>query len=216
MNPTEPTEPAIESDLTLLTLSDTLQKAVKAYLPGGVNICFDLPDPDAPPTCPTVSLFLYSIQDDLTLRTGIVRQFDPNTGAMVPGSVNIKCDYLITYWEPKPDIPGEGPTGSFDSPAMCRMNEVLNALINNRELQGMPGSYTRVITPQELGNLSHFWQALGNTPRLCLNYSATVPVKLTDPDERYDLVAEDKLQVVLEHKPKPEENLPVRRLGEGA
>jgi len=65
------------------------------------------------------------------------------------------------------------------------MNQVINALINNRELKDFPTSYTRVIAPQELTNLSHFWQALGNKPRLCLNFSATVPVQLTDLDESY-------------------------------
>lgn len=177
--------PEIASDKVLETLNQKLEAAVKTYLPGdAVKICFDMPDPDTPPTQPTVSLFLYGIQEDLELRTGITRQF--NNGAMAAGQINIKCDYLITYWEAKPETAGYGITSRYDSPALITMNQVLNALVNNRELKGMPGAYTRVITPQELGNLSHFWQALGNKPRLCLNYSVTVPLRLTDLNETYD------------------------------
>jgi hypothetical protein len=60
------------------------------------------------------------------------------------------------------------------------MNQVLNALINNRQLTGIPGAFTRVIPPkEELNSLGNFWQSLGNRPRLVLNYAVTVPVSQT-------------------------------------
>lgn len=64
--------------------------------------------------------------------------------------------------------------------AIVIMNQVLNALINNRQLAAIPGAYTRVIPPREgLNSLGNFWQSLGNRPRLVLNYAATVPVSQT-------------------------------------
>lgn len=178
----------IKSDETLLTLNQSLQDAIKEYLQEGVDICFDLPDPDNPPATPTVSVFLYCVQEDLALRHGINRTMA--NGQFVPAKINLKCDYQITYWEPRAHEPGTGPTASATSQAMLILNQVLNALINNRELKDFPTSYTRVIAPQELGNLSHFWQALGNKPRLCLNYSATVPISLTDRGEKFAVVSE--------------------------
>ncbi len=172
-----------ESDTTLIDLNESLQNALIDYLQEDVAICFDMPDPENPPATPTVSVFLYSVQEDLELRHGITRQFDGSK--LIPRKVNLKCDYQITYWEAKSAEPGTGPTASAASQAMRIMNQVINALINNRELKDFPTSYTRVIAPQELTNLSHFWQALGNKPRLCLNFSATVPVQLTDLDESY-------------------------------
>lgn len=177
-----------KSDDTLLTLNQSLQDAIKEYLQEGVDICFDLPDPDNPPATPTVSVFLYCVQEDLALRHGINRKVVGDR--LAPGTINLKCDYQITYWEPRSHEPGSGPAASATSQAMLILNQVLNALINNRELKDFPTSYTRVIAPQELGNLSHFWQALGNKPRLCLNYSATVPVGLTDRDEQFKVVTE--------------------------
>ncbi|WP_445494087.1 Pvc16 family protein [Photorhabdus sp. SF281] len=61
------------------------------------------------------------------------------------------------------------------------MTRILNALINNRQLTGIPGAYTRVIPQQEnLNILGNFWQALGNRPRLSLLYSISAPMKLQD------------------------------------
>jgi len=183
----------IPSDQTLLRLNQSLHNAIAAYLEEGVAICFDLPDPDNPPATPTVSVFLYSVQEDLELRHGITRQFVD--GKMRAGKVNLKCDYQITYWEARSAEPGSGPTASATSQAMQIMNQVLNALINNRELGDFPTSYTRVIAPQELAQLSHFWQALGNKPRLCLNYSATLPVQLTDHNEVPAAVVETRIDL---------------------
>ncbi|MCP1293307.1 MULTISPECIES: Pvc16 family protein [Chromobacterium] len=185
--------PMYSSDETLLELNKCVEAAIQAYLPDGVEVCFDIPDPETPPATPTVSVFMYAIQEDLELRTGIARQFMGM--AMSPGYINIKCEYLVTYWEQSIGDKCEGPQARAASTAMTALNWVLNALINNRELNGMPGAYIRVITPNKLNELSNFWQALGNKPRLCLNFSATVAVTLRDAQETYAPIQSNELMV---------------------
>lgn len=169
-------------DNNLITLNTKIDEIIRLYFEGvniDINICFDLPDPNAPPAEPTISIFLYSAQEDLQLRHGTGRQYArPDDGTtLYAGHINIRFDYLITYWGPKAD-PNPGRDSGPANQEISTMNIVLNALINTRELSGIPASYTRVVAPQELGNLSHFWQALGNKPRLCLNYSVTIPLQL--------------------------------------
>jgi hypothetical protein len=140
-----------------------------------------------PPTDPTLSVFLYEIHEDLQMRTGQMRlpTFDPTTktSSIAPGWANIYCNYIITYWDmgqtvsASPGSPGAAP----DNPGIQVMNQVVNALINNRQLADLPGAYTRMLPPKdELNSLGNFWQSLGNKPRLSLNVSITVPVYLTD------------------------------------
>lgn len=174
----------IPSDTTIIELNQQIESAIRAYVPVGIELDFNIPTADETPTTPTVNIFLYSLQEDLALRSSGARHYSPSTGILDAPSVNVRCDYLITYW----DSNKSSHVTAANSQSMRVMNCVLNALINNREISGMPGAYTRVISPSELHGLSIFWQALGNKPRLCLNYSATVPVKLTSLNEQLPAV----------------------------
>nr|WP_083932329.1 Pvc16 family protein [Vibrio sagamiensis] len=43
----------------------------------------------------------------------------------------------------------------------------------------MPTTRARVMPPkEELNSLGNFWQALGDKPRMVLNYSVTLPIEL--------------------------------------
>lgn len=171
----------IPSDMIVINLNKALQDALTAYLGVGVTIRFDLPDPDNLPSEPVVSVFLYDMHEDLELRMGESRAYNQETGVLLPARVNICCNYLITYWENVAPLGSGSPNSAYNNQAMLVMNQVLNALINNRQLAGIPGAYTRVLPPKdELFGLGSFWQSLGNKPRLLLNYAATVPVTLTD------------------------------------
>src|SRR6266702_644415 len=94
-----PKEPSRPSDEGLLNLNTEIEKALKSYLPADVAIRFDIPERNKPPAVPTVSVFLYDIQEDLELRSGQHLQYSPQDGRFAPGQVNVKCCYLITYWE---------------------------------------------------------------------------------------------------------------------
>lgn len=174
----------ITSDTAVITLNQQLEQAIQAYVPAGIELDFNIPTAEVTPASPTINIFLYSVQEDLALRSSVSRNYVPATGNLDPAYVNIRCDYLITYW----DATACTNVSAADSQSMQVMNCVLNALINTREISGIPNSYTRVISPSELHGLSTFWQALGNKPRLCLNYSATVPVQLTNKHDNITAV----------------------------
>lgn len=167
---------------TLVDVNNAMEKMLRDYLNQNVAIRFDLPDVNAAQSDAAVSVFLYDIHEDLQLRVAGSRGFNSSSGELLPGWVNVKCNYLITYWE------SAGPAGDAGSPdsrpdnqAIQVMSQVLTALINNRQLAGIPGAYTQVIPPKEnLNSLGNFWQSLGNRPRLSLNYCITVPISLDD------------------------------------
>ncbi|MBV4465862.1 DUF4255 domain-containing protein [Pseudomonas sp. SWRI79] len=168
------------ADTTLIKVNQTVGEMLAEYLPDGVDIVFTLPDTNEPPAHPTVSVFLYDVHEDLSLRTGVGRQFSPSNGMLMPGSINVCCRYLITYWEMKASSSSDSPATLADSQAVMIMNDVLNALINARTYPGLSDFYGRVIPPSEqLNSLGNFWQSLGNKPRLCLTYEVTVPIALT-------------------------------------
>ncbi|WP_118986946.1 DUF4255 domain-containing protein [Photorhabdus sp. CRCIA-P01] len=173
----------IASDNAIIEVNKTLSNILSKYLndnKDNIDIRFDLPEIDSTPSKPTVSVFLYDIHEDLQLRSAEPRHYNPSTSSLLPGWVNINCNYLITYWHSnKPSTDSSSPDSQPDNQAAKVITRILNALINNRQLTGMRGAYTRVVPPQEnLNSLGNFWQALGNRPRLSLLYSITVPVKL--------------------------------------
>ncbi|MEQ2017747.1 DUF4255 domain-containing protein [Photorhabdus bodei] len=175
----------IASDNAIIEINQALNTILSQYLNitgQNIDIRFDLPEINSIQSEPTVSVFLYEIHEDLQLRAAESRRYNPATSSLLPGWVNINCNYLITYWDAsKPSSDSSSPDSQPNNQAAQVMTRVLNALINNRQLTGIPGAYTRVIPQQEnLNSLGNFWQALGNRPRLSLLYSITVPMKLQD------------------------------------
>ncbi|NHB91618.1 DUF4255 domain-containing protein [Photorhabdus cinerea] len=178
----------IASDNAIIEVNKALNDILIKYLniPGqNIDIRFDLPEINSIQSEPTVSVFLYDISEDLQLRSAEPRRYNPATSTLLPGWVNINCNYLITYWDAnKPSSDSSSPDSQPDNQAAKVMTRVLNALINNRQLTGIPGAYTRIIPQQEnLNSLGNFWQALGNRPRLSLLYSITVPMKLKNIED---------------------------------
>ncbi|MFM0740960.1 Pvc16 family protein [Paraburkholderia xenovorans] len=176
----------ITSDTNIINVNNSLNTILLSYVTKGVIITFDLPDLDNLPSEPTLSVFLYEIHEDLRLRTGQSRTSsvpDKTTNAVTisPGWVNVNCNYLITYWDStQGGGGGDSPASAPDNQAIKVMNQVVNALVNNRTLPGLTGSYTRMIAPKdELNSLGNFWQSLGNKPRLSLYASVTVPITLS-------------------------------------
>lgn len=174
------------SDYQILPdVNNAINKMLRAYVNKDVAIRFDLPDVDAMQSDAAVSVFLYDIHEDLQLRTAEPRGFNAVTGRLLPGWANVKCSYLITYWEStSPATDAGNPDSQPDNQAIKVMSQVLAALINNRQLANIPEAYTQVMPPKEnLNSLGNFWQALGNRPRLSLNYCVTVPISLRDKGE---------------------------------
>lgn len=174
----------ITSTNAIIDVNKALQSVLKQYLDpessGEIDIRFDLPDVNCTQSTPTVSVFLYDIHEDLQLRQSGPARLDVSNSTLRAGWVNLNCNYLITYWEAQSTASdGSGPDSSPGNQAAQIMSRTLQALLNNRELNGITGAYTRIIPPQEnLNSLGNFWQALGNRPRLSLIYSITVPILL--------------------------------------
>ncbi|MDE9429180.1 DUF4255 domain-containing protein [Xenorhabdus bovienii] len=171
---------------TIIDVNNAMNDMLRKYLNREIDIRFDLPEINTVPSKATVSVFLYDIHEDLQLRSAESRGFNASAGKLLPGWINVKCNYLITYWEsssPKSDA--SNPDSQPCNQAICVMSQVLEALINNRQLTGIPGAYTKIIPQQEnLNSLGNFWQALGNRPRLSLNYSVTVPISLKVDEDK--------------------------------
>jgi len=171
---------------TLVDVNNAMNKMLRAHVNKDVSIRFDLPDVDATQSDAAISVFLYDIHEDLQLRTAESRGFNAGTKRLSPGWANVKCNYLITYWESTgPATDAGNPDSQPDNQAIKVMSQVLAALINNRQLADIPGAYTQVMPPKEnLNSLGNFWQSLGNRPRLSLNYCVTVPISLSDKGEQ--------------------------------
>jgi len=172
--------PAITTSANaIIEVNQALQVILKKYLPDSdLDIRFDLPDVNTKPATPTVSIFLYDVHEDLQLRQSEMPRVNVVNSTLRAGWVNLNCNYLITYWETQ-EGSGSDPSSKPDNQAAQIMTLMLRALLNNRELEGIAGAYTRIIPPQEnLNSLGNFWQALGNRPRLSLMYSITVPILL--------------------------------------
>lgn len=161
----------------IIKLNTALEGVLKVDLGTDVIIRFDLPKLDSPVESPTVSVFLYQLTEDLELREGEPRQYVKADKKYAVANVYLRCSYLITYWDPSDGgESGQGP----DSQQMKVISWITGALINNRELPGGGSLFSRLMPSEHLNSLGNFWQALGNRPRLCLTYDATIRVPLND------------------------------------
>ena len=161
----------------IIKLNTALEDVLKVDLGTDIIIRFDLPKLDSPVESPTVSVFLYQLTEDLELREGEPRQYVKADKKYAVANVYLRCSYLITYWDPSDGgESGQGP----DSQQMKVISWITGALINNRELPGGGSLFSRLMPSEHLNSLGNFWQALGNRPRLCLTYDATIRVPLND------------------------------------
>ena len=159
----------------IIKLNTALEDVLKVDLGTDVIIRFDLPKLDSPVESPTVSVFLYQLTEDLELREGEPRQYVKADKKYAVANVYLRCSYLITYWDPSDGgESGQGP----DSQQMKVISWITGA--HNRELPGGGSLFSRLMPSEHLNSLGNFWQALGNRPRLCLTYDATIRVPLND------------------------------------
>ncbi len=191
-------------DDRLLQLNTAIETRIKQYInlgsdPNTIKIRFDIPAKDNPPDQPSICVFLYDIQEDLELRVGRAPTYQPTKGTFAPRQTNVRCCYLITYWEKPDQVKSDiGPA----SQRMVVMNLLLNALLSlttSIKLLDSDGracpTFARVIAPSEhLSSLGNFWQSLGDKPLLCLNFSVTIPIDVV-PDAVAKAVPVSKQEV---------------------
>lgn len=174
-------------DDSILILNEELKDIVSKTIPQDVNIRFDFPD-DIHPSKPTIVIFLYDIQENLELRTGLSLSFDQRKDDLEstnhPTSVldftltNVTCKYLFTFLQPKYS---SDSTETFTGPRnqeIVAMNAVLNAIFNHRGLTQVEIAHSKIVPPMDIQSLGTLWQALESKPRLCLGYELTIPIKI--------------------------------------
>lgn len=169
--------PVITNTDEIANLNILIKEHLDDYLEGmGVELNFAAPDPGKLPTVTTLHLFLYLIHEDLELRHGDAPRYLPEKQSFEPRSANVRCLYLVTYWEPDSGVGNDSPYAEPDSDAVKILNRVTKALLSMRIHPALQHCVVRIIEPEALNSLGNFWQALGDKPKTIVNFSVTLPV----------------------------------------
>jgi hypothetical protein len=194
-------------------LDSTLETLLRRELPtlaGQVAISFAAPDDNFPPssvTLPAIDLFLYDVRENRELRSNewIIERQNGNSARRHSPPVRVDCSYLITAW------PSDAsPNPSKDEHML--LGEVMMVLLRypiipgevlQGSLEGQEPPLPAVsLQPGRLQSLGEFWQALGGKPKAALNYTVTIAVDQSQPEDLGRTV--DKIIVTAQLKPENE------------
>jgi hypothetical protein len=178
-------------DKTIAALLRHPSHGLPSSLAEQVQISFATPDDQFPPqsvTLPAVDLFLYDVRENLDLRSNevFVERRSDGTATTTRAPVRVDFSYLVTAWSSE-----SVPDRAQDEHRL--LGEVMLTLLRHRHLpidvlQGVlatqePPLPASALQPGRLQSLGEFWQALGGKPKAALNYSITVSVDLSVPQE---------------------------------
>ena len=187
------------------TLAKLLERGLPPGLAGQIQISFAAPDDQFPPqsvTLPAVDLFLYDIRENLELRSNefYVERKSDGTAIKTLAPVRVDFSYLITAW----------PSQSVANPAEDEhrlLGEVMRVLLRHRTIpedvlqgvliQQVPALPVSSLQPGRLQSLGEFWQALGGKPKATLNYTITLAVDVSAPQE-VRLVTDKEIRLRME------------------
>lgn len=159
--------------------NDLFDKHIKTHiLDPRVTIRYDEPDPENPPVDPTFHLFMYLVHEDLTIRHSLSPAYDASSGGYGADSANIRCLYLVTYWEGTMRGGSDSPRAAPDSQSVLNLTEMVRALLCIRKNPAFKAYQLKVIEPEALNSLGNFWQALNNKPRTIINFAVTIPMNV--------------------------------------
>lgn len=164
-------------------LNERISTHVKQHIKD-IELRFDEPDPEHPPSSPTLNLFMYLIHEDLSIRHSTQRNYNPATGSFADESAYVRCLYLVTYWDSLKSGSADAPGAQTNSPTVLRLTDMLKALLCMRNHPDFKDYMVRVIEPEALNSLGNFWQALGNKPRAIINFAVTLPVSIQHPGDK--------------------------------
>lgn len=187
------------------TLAALLRRDLPAALAEQVQVSFATPDDQFPPqsvTLPAIDLFLYDVRENIELRSNEVylQRRGDGTATRTRAPVRVDFSYLVTAW----------PSQSVPEPAEDEhhlLGEVMQVLLRYRTIPedvlqgGLAGQEPPLpassLQPGRLQSLGEFWQALGGKPKAALNYTVTVSVDVTLPEE-VRLVTDKKIKLRME------------------
>lgn len=186
-------------------LDATLAKLIEREVDyANLSVSFATPDDQFPPssvTLPAVHFFLYHIQENMELRRGewiIERQENDNgttTASRRRPPIRVNCAYLVTVW----------PGDASPNDEHMLLGAVMKALLRYRrlpadllqgELAGQePPLRASIIRESHLQSLGEFWQAMGAKPKAALDYTVTISVDLTEPEDLGVVVSESVIKM---------------------
>ena len=187
-------------------LDQTLATLLKRELPGRdqITVSFVAPDDQFSVKPPAVDLFLYDVRENLELRSNdeVVERQTDWTAIRYRPPVRVDASYLITAWPGG----GAGQTDSSEDEHML-LSAVMRVLLRFPKLprELLQGSLARqdwplpvtTLQPGRLQSLGEFWQALGGKPKAALNYTVTLPVDVSEP-EQLPVVVDREIRIDLD------------------
>ncbi len=167
-------------------LDDSLRALLVQQLPNvieridanGFDVSFDVPNREfrSRLTRPTLSLYLYNIQENVELRGRIWDVARANgTASTRRPPVRLDCSYMVTAWSNEVEDEHRLLTGAarvlFRNPVLPP--EVMQgALANGVEV------FTEVAQPQSLRDVLDVWSVLDNDLHPSVRFTVTVPLEL--------------------------------------
>jgi len=173
------------------TLEALLRRELTPGLSEQVQVSFEAPDDRFPPqsvTTPAIDLFLYDVRENLELRSNevMLERHEIGTATRYRMPVRVDASYLITAW------PREGLANPAEDEHRL-LGEVMRALLRYRTIphEVLRGSLAdgdlplpvSALQPGRLQSLGEFWQAMGGKPKAAINYTVTLSIDVSAPEE---------------------------------
>ncbi|WP_204490832.1 DUF4255 domain-containing protein [Archangium primigenium] len=174
----------------------TLKELLRCELPGNlldsalqVFIGFATPDDRFPPASfqlPGINLFLYDVQENVSLRHPETHSERQDNGSVLiqHAPAWVDCHYMVTAH-------GRDGAQTPEADEHLLLGEALRVLMRHRRLPSecLQGSLkgrpllprTSVIPPESLRHGMELWNALRGKPRPSFHYTVTLPVEVMAP-----------------------------------
>ncbi len=186
-------------------LDATLTKLIEREVDyANLSVSFATPGEDFPPssvTLPAVHFFLYHIQENMELRRGewIVERRENGNGQTTASRrrppIRVDCAYLVTVWPGDASPDDEHKILGAVMKTLLRYRKLPADLLQG-ELAGQePPLRAGTIRESHLQSLGEFWQAMGAKPKAALDYTVTVSVDVSEPEDLGVVVSESVIKV---------------------
>jgi hypothetical protein len=167
----------LDESLKTLLVQD-LPRVVERIEADGFDISFDVPNRDfrSRLTRPTLSLYLYNIQENRDLRGrvwNVTRQNGSVTTKRPP--VRLDCDYMVTAWSNEVEDEHRLLTGAA---RVLFRNPVLPADVLQGVLRDGIEITTEVAQPESFKDVVDIWSVLDNDLHPSVRVTVTVPLEL--------------------------------------
>ena len=168
-----------ELDETLRTLlMQDLPRVTERIEADGFDVSFDVPNREfrSRLTRPTLSLYLYNIQENRDLR-GRVWNITRNNGSVTTRRppVRLDCNYMVTAWSNEVEDEHRLLTGAA---RVLFRNPILPSDVLQGELAGDIEIMTEVAQPESFKDVVDIWSVLDNDLHPSVRVKITVPLEL--------------------------------------